>query len=54
MNTLNIYPSNNAGLDCAPHKLASAEKSRIYEDADINTGRTSHVLQTSDNITLGT
>jgi hypothetical protein len=27
MNTLNIYPSNNAGSDCAPHKLASAEKS---------------------------
>ena len=29
MNTLNVYPSNNAGLHCAPHKLASAEKSHI-------------------------
>ena len=27
MNTLNVYPSNHACLDCAPHNLASAEKS---------------------------
>ena len=63
MNTLNVYPSDNAGLDCAPHKFASAEKSHpsmkmltIIQDKHCMYSKhlTSPPLVLNSNQTLGT